>query len=190
MLPTLREAYDLFQRRKEALAAGRELAHASDPVYVVILGYEQIDPLVCLMEGRSVADYDVTPAPAVPAPDADPLQAMLDDLAGDLANDAQASPAASVPPRQMLRTLLESGHLCNFHVVLTCGSPAALDRLLRSDLAPFNHRLVLPRSMGRTALVDTDIDLRHVPDGCVLYTDGQREAWLVKPFEVMEGGSR
>ena len=190
VLPTLREAYDLFQRRKEALAAGRELAHANDPVYVVILGYEQIDPLVCLMEGRSVADYDVTPAQATPAPDADPLQAMLDDLAGDLANDAQGASAASVPPRQMLRTLLESGHLCNFHVVLTCGSPAALDRLLRSDLAPFNHRLVLPRSMGRTALVDTDIDLRHVPDGCVLYTDGQREAWLVKPFEVVEGGGR
>ena len=74
--------------------------------------------------------------------------------------------------------------------MLTCGSPAALDRLLRSDLAPFNHRLVLPRSMGRAALVDTDIDLRHVPDGCVLYTDGQREAWLVKPFEVVEGSSR
>ena len=88
----------------------------------------------------------------------------------------------------MLRTLLESGHLCNFHVVLTCGSPTVLERLLRTDLAPFNHRLVLPRSMGRSPLVDTDIDLRHVPDGCLLYADGQHEAWLVKPFEVVEGG--
>lgn len=191
VLPTLREAYELYQRRKEALAAGCELAHANDPVYVVILGYEQIDPLVCLMEGRSVADYEVAPAPAAVIPDADPLQAMLDDLAGELArDDTPAAPTASVPPRQMLRTLLESGHLCNFHVVLTCGSPAVLDRLLRTDLAPFNHRLVLPRSMGRSALVDTDIDLRHVPDGCLLYTDGQHEAWLVKPFEVVGGGVR
>ena len=189
VLPTLREAYELYQQRKEALAAGRALAHANDPVFVVVLGYEQIDPLVCLMEGRSVADYEVAPAPEATAPAADPLQAMLDDLAGELAkDDAQASPAASVPARQMLRTLLESGHLCNFHVVLTCGSPTVLERLLRTDLAPFNHRLVLPRSMGRSPLVDTDIDLRHVPDGCLLYADGQHEAWLVKPFEVVEGG--
>lgn len=185
-LAVLREAYDVFERRRQALAGGSADAATSDPAFLVIHNYQQIDPLVCLMEGKSVDAYEVA-APAAPPASDDPLQAMLDELSGQLGSAPQPK-AATVAPRVMLRTLLESGHLCNFHVVMTCASASVLGRLMRSDLAPFNHRVVLPAATGVHTYIETDIDLKSVGSNCALYADGQNETCLIKPFEVVAGG--
>ena len=186
VLPVLSEAYELFDSRRQALASGRATSRDNEPAYLVVCNYQLIDPLVSLMEGKSVAMYETAVAtPAAPTPRSDdPLQAMLDELSAEISGPRPTA-SSTATPRVMLRTLLESGHLCNFHVVMTCGGTVALGRLMRSDLAPFTHRVVLPAATGVHTYVDTDIDLKSVGPNCTLYSDGQNETCLIKPFEVI-----
>ena len=183
VLPLLRDAYQMYVQRRNALAAGSVDTASLPPAYVFVLNYQQVDPIVRLMEGKSVADYDVEPEQTSGAAPADSLQAMLDSLAAEL-EEVSPSSNSDVPPQKMLRTLLESGHLCNFHCVLTCASSAVLGRLLRGDVAPFNYRIVLPHVADAYKYVETDINPRLVRSNCALYADGTGDAILVRPFVV------
>ena len=191
VLPLLREAYGLYERRRNALASGTADTQSMPPVYLAVFNYQQVDPIVRLMEGKSVSDYEsAMPADQRPEP-VDALQSMLDSLAAEL-EEVRPIAASGLPPQKMLRTLLESGHLCNFHCVFTCASSAVLGRLLRSDTAPFNYRIVLPQVGNAYNYVETDINLKYVRENCVLYSDGTGDAVLVRPFKVImpEVGAR
>ena len=182
-LPLLRGAYGLYIERRNALATGTADVQTLAPAYFVVLNYHQIDPIMRLMEGKSVADYEAAESAAASV-STDSLQDMLDSLSNEL-QGASSSADTSTPPRTMLRTLLENGHLCNFHCVFTCGSATVLERLLRGDIAPFNHRMVFPSVGNAHKFVDTDINLKYLQDNCALYTDGGQEAQLVRPFNVV-----
>jgi hypothetical protein len=182
-LPLLRGAYGLYIERRNALATGTADVQTLAPAYFVVLNYHQIDPIMWLMEGKSVADYEAAESAAASV-STDSLQDMLDSLSNEL-QGASSSADTSTPPRTMLRTLLENGHLCNFHCVFTCGSATVLERLLRGDIAPFNHRMVFPSVGNAHKFVDTDINLKYLQDNCALYTDGGQEAQLVRPFNVV-----
>ncbi|MBQ2681289.1 MAG: hypothetical protein IJF97_05065 [Eggerthellaceae bacterium] len=184
VIPLLRDAYELYVERRNELAMGTTDTQSLAPVYLAVLNYQQVDPIVRLMEGKSAAEYEAVVQTTAPEP-ADPLQAMLDSLSAEF-KETGSSSSADIPPQKMLRTLLESGHLCGFHSVFTCGSTAVLGRLLRSDIAPFNYRIVMSSVINSHVYVDTDIDMKYVRDNCVLYTDGQGEAFLIRPFALAQ----
>lgn len=205
VVPAIRELYEEYQARRSRMAHGTPLPEDEVSLHLVISSYSRLDPVMRLMRGQDVDEYvlgekggiDGSPEEAVErgvtAVDGgvDQMDVLLDQLAAQLQGDggAGASPKpAKTAPAKAFRTLIESGQLCNIHVVLASDDFASLHDLAPSDRNLFNHRIV-PRTMNPDVYhyVDSDIDMKSIGSNMAVYWDGSSEAMLVKPFAIVPG---
>jgi hypothetical protein len=209
VVPAIRELYEEYQARRSRMAHDISLPEDAVPLHMVISSYSRLDPVVRLMRGQPVDEYvldeergvgEVTEAEAEKdvadeVEDVDQMDALLNQLAAQLQGDgrAGASPkttkapgSTKVAPTKAFRTLLESGQLCDIHVVLASDDFASLRDLMPADRSLFQHRIV-PRTMNPDVChyIDSDIDMKSIGANMAVYWDGSSEAILVKPFAVI-----
>lgn len=176
VVPSVNEIYDIYTKRKDHMIKGIKDPEDEKRVHLVISNYQWIEPMIRMMERKSVAEFEADETEETG-------ENALDGLMSILKEDDR--PKSRLNPSQKLYTLLENGYLCGINIVLTCSEYGLLKKLTSSELLPFTNRILLKTAASSWyTLVESDINMKSLRDNTVLYSDGIHQPFLFKPYSI------
>lgn len=174
VLPAIKEIYEIYETRKRNMIQGIKNPEDDKQIHIIVRNYQWIEPMMKLMEKRSVSEFEMEEENEGNA---------LDGLMSILKENENSK--RSMNPSQKLYTLLESGYLCKIQFVFTCTELTLLKKLTSSELSSFTNRIVLKTASSSVyTLVDSDINMKRMRENTVLYSDGINAPYLFKPYKM------
>ena len=187
VIPLVDEVYSIYIERRQTIHAG---TYKGGRIYVIINDLQMIEPLYLLLNGKAVDDY-IIPAEsegdvqigASTEEDKYGLLAAMDLMSFELGKSAQ--PDAIVPPHKKLSTLLNSGHTCNIHIVVSCADLQPLRNVLYDFIPLFSNRIIHSMNNLDAGRIIPDANLENMLPNVALYSDGKNPPYQFKPYDIM-----
>ena len=158
VLPLIDELYGIYEKRKQQrlTMGGRKSQFAT--IHIVINDFQWIEPIVLMLNNKSVDDFLVTqnePAPDFGA-DGDELFGFVNkphknDLGGVMDSFlADLTPAkttiSNISYHKKLMTLIESGYTYGFNVVMSCPDFISIKEIIYECIPKFQNRILFSLS--------------------------------------------
>ena len=176
VIGTIKDLYQIFENRKKNMAMRVKNEEDQDKIYLVISGYQYIEPIMRLMENPSadVSEFDMD-AFSTPANKSDPFAAFT------------SGKTNNVKPGMMLKQLLETGYMCGIQAVMTCGDYTVLRKLTGTTISSFNNKIVFKTASEEIyKYIDSNIKVSKIKDNSVVFVESGKEAVIIKPYQIGE----
>ena len=187
VIELLDEVYSIYRERRQQIHAR---TFTGGNIFIVINDLQAIDPLILLLNGKSVDDYvietDISDSRApVSSSEEDKygLLAAMDSFSFDLGKTSVEG--SDVPPHKKLNTIISSGHTCNIHVVVGITELQPLRNVLFDFIPQFVNRIVFAMNNLDAARVIPDANLDNMLSNVALFSDGKNPPYQFKPYDIM-----
>ncbi|MBQ1521611.1 MAG: hypothetical protein IIZ74_02515 [Erysipelotrichaceae bacterium] len=174
VVAAIRDVYQIFDSRKKNMAARIRKEEDQDKIYLIISGYQFIEPIMRMLENPAadVSDFDVSFAEAAPVSN-DPFSAFTSKKTNE------------VKPGAMLKSLLETGYMCGISVIMSCGDFTSLRKLTGTTISSFNNKVVLKTASEEIyKYIDSNIKVSKISANSVVFVESGKEAVLLKPYRI------
>ncbi len=176
VIPVIHDLYHIYETRKQNMLSGQRLKEDEEKIYVLISNYQWIEPIVRIMENKSVAEFEPEAEGATAGSALDSMLAMMNET-----GNRTSKPGTE----KQFRILLENGYLCGIHVFITCNEISNIKKMMSSDLAPFTNRILLKMNTPVSCtFIDSDINMKYMRENTVLFSDGIQAPYLMKPYRL------
>lgn len=198
VLPLIDELYSIYEKRKQQRmsAGGRKTQYVT--IHIVINDFQWIEPIVLMLNNKSVDDFIVTASKpeSIPSTGSDELFGFINkphqnDLGGVmdsfLADLSPAKPASSsnVPYHKKLMTLIESGYTCGFNVVMSCPDFISIKEIIYECIPKFQNRILFALSDKDADRIISEARVENLKFNIALFYDGVNPAYQFKPYDII-----
>lgn len=198
VLPLIDELYSIYEKRKQQRMriGGRKVQYAT--IHIVINDFQWIEPIVLMLNSKSVDDFAVTakdPEPAfsesgddlfgfINKPHKNDLGGVMDSFLADL-SPTKATTTPNVSYHKKLMTLIESGYACGFNVVMSCPDFISIKEIIYECIPKFQNRILFALSDKDADRIIPEARVENLKSNIALYYDGVNPAYQFKPYNII-----
>ena len=198
VLPLIDELYSIYEKRKQQRMSmgGRKAQYAT--IHIVINDFQWIEPIVLMLNNKSVDDFAVTandPEPSfsesgddlfgfINKPHKNDLGGVMDSFLADL-SPAKTTTTSNVSYHKKLMTLIESGYTCGFNVVMSCPDFISIKEIIYECIPKFQNRILFALSDKDADRIISEARVENLKSNIALYYDGVNPAYQFKPYDII-----
>lgn len=198
VLPLIDELYSIYEKRKQQRMSmgGRKAQYAT--IHIVINDFQWIEPIILMLNNKSVDDFAVTanaPEPAfsesgddlfgfINKPHKNDLGGVMDSFLADL-SPAKTATTSNVSYHKKLMTLIESGYTCGFNVVMSCPDFISIKEIIYECIPKFQNRILFALSDKDADRIISEARVENLKSNIALYYDGVNPAYQFKPYDII-----
>lgn len=198
VLPLIDELYSIYEKRKQQRMSmgGRKAQYAA--IHIVINDFQWIEPIVLMLNNKSVDDFVVTantPEPSfsesgddlfgfINKPHKNDLGGVMDSFLADL-SPAKTTTSSNVSYHKKLMTLIESGYTCGFNVVMSCPDFISIKEIIYECIPKFQNRILFALSDKDADRIISEARVENLKSNIALYYDGVNPAYQFKPYDII-----
>lgn len=198
VLPLIDELYSIYEKRKQQRMSmgGRKAQYAT--IHIVINDFQWIEPIVLMLNNKSVDDFAVTanaPEPAfsesgddlfgfINKPHKNDLGGVMDSFLADL-SPTKIATTSNVSYHKKLMTLIESGYTCGFNVVMSCPDFISIKEIIYECIPKFQNRILFALSDKDADRIISEARVENLKSNIALYYDGVNPAYQFKPYDII-----
>lgn len=197
VLPLIDELYGIYEKRKQQrlTMGGRKSQFAT--IHIVINDFQWIEPIVLMLNNKSVDDFLVTqnePAPDfgtdgddlfgfVNKPHKNDLGSVMDSFLADLT--PAKTTTSNISYHKKLMTLIESGYTYGFNVVMSCPDFISIKEIIYECIPKFQNRILFSLSDKDADRIISEARVENLKSNIALFYDGVNPAYQFKPYDII-----
>lgn len=198
VLPLIDELYSIYEKRKQQRMStgGRKVQYAT--IHIVINDFQWIEPIVLMLNNKSVDDFVVTASAPEPSfsdggddlfgfinkPHKNDLGGVMDSFLADL-SPTKPTTTSNISYHKKLMTLIESGYTCGFNVVMSCPDFISIKEIIYECIPKFQNRILFALSDKDADRIISEARVENLKSNIALYYDGVNPAYQFKPYDII-----
>lgn len=174
------DIYQIYEERRRQI---RKKTYSGDGIFVVINNVQAIEPLALMINGKAVdafvVDDDIPETDIHPSDMSQMFAAFAEQLSSPSLTDTK------IPRHQKLKTLIESGYLCDIHVIATCADMQPFRNIMYEFIPMYQHRVVFGMSDTDAGRIISGATVEQMLGNIAVYSNGVDPYYQFKPYETI-----
>lgn len=198
VLPLIDELYSIYEKRKQQRMRMGGLKAQYAAIHIVINDFQWIEPIILVLNNKSVDDFAVTNSDPeltfsddgddlfgfIHKPHKNDLGGVMDSFLADL-SPAKNTATSNISYHKKLMTLIESGYIYGFNVVMSCPDFIAIKEIIYECIPKFQNRILFALSDKDADRIISEARVENLQSNIALYYDGVNPAYQFKPYDII-----